>query len=178
MSNIAVQNASEDTGSITETGVNNIVPITLISLTAALMMIELSNMIDYITFEYTCYFKMSQLIYSLISHDAECCFYSSLATSRATDLLALTNFNGRWTHTFCVQANLPIIMAPLMLRRGLLRILQHRVGQKASSNAFSCAPAALPDGSVLGARRRAALDQQGQYKISHARISSRSSSPH
>jgi hypothetical protein len=48
--------------------VNNIVPITLISLTAALMMIELSNMIDYITFEYTCYFKMSQLIYSLISH--------------------------------------------------------------------------------------------------------------
>ena len=69
-------------------------------------------------------------------------------------------------------------MAPLMLRRGRLRILQHRVGQKASSNAFSCAPAALPDGSVLDARRRAALDQQGQYKISHARISSRSSSPH
>ena len=142
MSNIAVQNASEDTGPITETGVNNIVPITLTSLTAALMMIELSNMIDYITFEYTCYFKMSQLIYSLISHDAECCFYSSSATSRATDLLALTNFNGRWTHTFCVQANLPIIMAPLMLRRGRLRILQHRVGQKASPNASSCTTAA------------------------------------
>ena len=58
LSNIAVQNASEDTGPITETGVNNIVPITLTSLTAALMMIELSNMIDYTTFEWTCYFKM------------------------------------------------------------------------------------------------------------------------
>ena len=36
---------------------------------------------------------------------------------------------------------------------------------------------ALPDGSILDARRRAALDQQGQCDISHAHISSRSS-PH
>ena len=110
------------------------------------MMIELSNLIDYITNDF-CYLACLSTHLFLDFPRRGMLFLVVVGHQQGHQPTCPHQLQRSRTHTLCVRANLPRNMTPLMLRRGRVRILRHRLGQKASPNASSCTPAAVPNGS-------------------------------